>query len=168
MKKDCYISLPYFGYQSEKMKRDLVKFLSNLYKDVNFKIILSNKLRIGSFFNHKDRVSNNMKSSIVYKYTCCVPGCTSVYIGSTKRHLYERVSEHIGISSRTGVELSRPPFSAIREHSKLCKCEIDIKNFRIIGSCNSEFGLRILESLHINKARPDLNNMSSCYALSMI
>ena len=168
-KKDCYLSLPYFGYQSEKMKCDLVKFLSKLYKDVNFKIVLSNKQRIGSFFNHKDRVSKSMKSSIVYKYTCCVPGCTSVYIGSTKRHLYERVAEHVGVSSRTGAKLSSPNFSAIREHSKLCKkCKIDIQNFNIIGSCNSESGLRILESLHINKMRPKLNNMSSCFPLSII
>ena len=170
-KENFYISLPYFGHQSEKMKSELRKFLSRMYANINFKIILVNRNRIGSYFNYKDKLSTSLKSSVVYKFNCCcAPAGASVsYIGSTKRHLYERVAEHAGLSSRTGLPVSCPPFSSIREHASKCnKCKINIDNFKIIGSCKSETELRILESLHIQKSRPNLNNMANSYPLCII
>lgn len=162
--------MPFFGYQSEKMKNELLSFLRKSYDNINFKIILVNPLRIGSFFHYKDMIPKRMKSSIVYHFKCsCVQDSAPVsYIGSTKRHLFERIAEHAGISSRTGKTLESPPFSAIRQHAGQCKaCSIDLDNFTIIASCKSELELRILESLHINSSHPTLNNMLSSYQLSI-
>ena len=168
--KDFYISLPFFGHPSEKMKNELLKLLKNAYENVNFKIVLVNPLRISSYFNYKDRIPKNMKASLVYQFKCgCVQDGTPVsYVGSTKRHLYERICEHAGISSRTGNRLEVPPFSAIREHCQHNNCKIELSNFSIIGCCRSETELRILESLHINNSRPVLNNMNSSFQLSIV
>ena len=39
-----------------------------------------------------------------------------IYIGKTSHHLFNRVSKHKVISFRSGLQLTTPPFSAIREH----------------------------------------------------
>ena len=51
---------------------------------------------------------------VVYKYGC--PKCGDQYVGSTVRSLATRTAEHAGISVRTGLPLSQPPQSQIREH----------------------------------------------------
>ena len=51
-----YFSLPYFEHQSEKMKIELSKFLAKIHPSIAFRFILVNPFKIGSFFNHKDRI----------------------------------------------------------------------------------------------------------------
>ena len=55
-KLKLYISLPYFGISSEKMKKDLSKVLCKRYKFLNPQIILNNKFKIKNFFAFKDKV----------------------------------------------------------------------------------------------------------------
>ena len=86
-----------------------------------------------------------MQSSHVYKYNCV--RCTSEYMGMTTR------TEHAGVSFRTGVPLTRPPHSAVREHLESCPAYYDINNFKIWASAAQESDLRILESLYIAKIK---------------
>ena len=166
--RDFYISLPFFGYQSEKLKTELLSILSKFYSGINFKIILVNPFRIGSFFHYKDRIPKGMQASLVYEFSC-VRGRTSVsYVGSTKRHLYERVAEHANRSARTGLSFSTPSNSSIKTHSDSCVCDISVDNFRILGSCCNELDLRILESLYIHRRKPNLNDHLSAFPLSIV
>ena len=52
----------------------------------------------------------------------------------------------------------RPPHSAIRDHSyDKCEPAVDISKFKILNSANHKTDIRILESLYINRLKPDLN-----------
>jgi hypothetical protein len=165
--RDFYLSLPYFGHQSEKLKSELATLLSKYFKEKSFKIILVNSFTIGSFFRFKDRLPRVMQSSLVYKYCCA--RCASCYVGSTVRNLYMRVAEHAGKSYRTGVRLSRPPLSAIRDHAEAdCDERVTDDSFTILGTASNSVELRILESLYILKLKPCLNDNSSAFSLNLV
>ena len=112
-------------------------------------------------FRFKDTVPVPLRSSIVYKYEC--NRCKSVYIGKTSRHLSTRVSEHLGVSYRTAVPLTNPPFSAIRNHINFNHNNYTISpnEFTIIESALTDFQLLKKESILIKQIQPNLNNMES-------
>ena len=92
----------------------------------------------------------------------------SVYIGSTCSRLHTRVSEHAGVSPRTGLPLSSPQQSCYtRSHYNMQKKRLSIQLFKI-GTINSNFELRILESLHINKNKPVIYRNISSYPLEIV
>ena len=165
-KRQFYFSLPYFGFQSEKLKKELDILISKFYIHLDVKIVLSNKFTVGSFFKFKDNLPKNMCSSLVYKFSCV--HSTSEYVGSTTRALRTRVSEHVGRSHRTGAPLSKPPHSAIRNHSDQCVCEMSLDNFKILGYASEPSELRILESLFIAKIKPSLNDTNSAFPLQIV
>ena len=164
-KKIIFISLPYFGIKSEKMKNELYKFLSSFFPFANFKIVLTNDYNIGSLFHFKDKFNDLLSARIIYKFQC--PICKNgQYIGSTIRNLYIRISEHCGVSFRTERPLSRPNFSAVRSHcEEIHGMQPKPENFSIIKKVNDEINLRIVESMLIKKFKPSLNNMLSCHPL---
>ena len=165
-KKKLYHSLPYFGSQSEKLKLELNQLLSKYFMHIDFKLVLVNNFSIGSLFKFKDQLPKSMLSSIVYKYSCAQ--CASEYIGSTIRTLKTRVAEHAGRSYRTDRPLARPSHSSIRDHLEHCDSQIREQNFSVIGSTSNPTDLRILESLHIFKHKPNLNDMQSAFPLKII
>ena len=163
-KLKVYISLPYFGYNSEKMKEELFKKLTSFYKYADFKIILTNDKKIGSFFNFKDKLPRRLRSSIIYSYKCA--SCkTAQYIGCTSRCFQIRIDEHKGVSSRTGNHLTSPSYSAIREHADIHGKLPSSEEFEILDIAKTECDLKILESLYIKKLNPNLNNLTSSIPL---
>ena len=78
--------------------------------------IFVNPLKINNLFQFKDRIPVDMRSNLVYLYTC--PRCNrGTYIGCTERMLKVRVDCHRGVSYRTCIELKKKKNSAIRDHS---------------------------------------------------
>ena len=152
-KKVIYIKLPYYGYISQKIKNVINRLTSEMYPQINLKIVFSNKLTISSFFKHKESLQSDMCSSVIYKFTCA---CNAQYIGSTARQLRCRISEHMGISVRTQLPLNSQITSSILEHSKQHFHQITYDNFKIITKTNNS-DLRLLESMYINKFKPNLN-----------
>lgn len=161
-----YFVFPFFGVQSEKLKQELTSLLTKFYPHIDPSIILVNRFKIGSFFRFKDRIPVGCQSSVVYNFSCA--SCDASYIGSTKRALYSRVLQHQGRSFRTGLPITRPDPSAIRTHFETCKTDFSLENFKVIGKVNNILDLRILESLHIFKRRPNLNNNASAMPLNVI
>ena len=162
-----YITLPYFGQQSEKLKVDLTKLIDKYFNNMSVKIILVNKFNINSFFRFKDTLPLGMRSSLVYSYKCAQ--CASQYVGSTHRTLRMRVAEHAGRSYRTNRILASPPHSSIRAHCvDSCEQPITLGNFNILDTKSNSFDLRILESLYIHRLRPELNDMQSSYPLKIV
>ena len=86
----------------------------------------------------------------------------------TSRNFYTRVSEHRGVSHRTGRPLTKPSHSAIRDHVEACNATISDINFKILDTTNNNTDLRILESLYIYKLKPQLNNYNCSYPLKII
>ena len=162
----CYFSLPYFGPQSEKLKKEILSAFDKYFVNLNAKIVFTNKFTIGSFFNFKDKLPFGMLSSIVYNYCC--ERCSSSYVGATSRNLYMRVAEHTGKSFRTGRDLASPPNSVIRDHAQQCDVRVSLQNFQVLGTTNSFSDLFILESIHIVKKKPVLNNQLTSFHLSIV
>ena len=84
----------------EKMKLEMQNVLMNLVPSVKFVFILSNTRTIGSLFKFKDTLPKESRSCVIYKYACSQ--CEAMYVGSTIRTLHTRMSEHLGVSPRTG------------------------------------------------------------------
>jgi hypothetical protein len=166
--RKIYLSFPYFGHQSERMKIDIQRLLSEYFIGIEFNIILVNKFTIGSFFNYKDRLPLASRSSLVYSFSCAQ--CASSYVGMTARALFTRVAEHAGRSFRTGRPLAQPPHSSVRLHTEQCSLAppVSINQFKILCNASSQTDLRILESLYIHKLKPKLNNQSSSFPLSIL
>ena len=164
--ENFYVSFPYFGQQSEKFKIEINKLFNSYFgNNHSIKIILSNKHTIGSYFPYKDRLPIGMHSSIVYQYSC--GSCSHLYIGSSMRNLYMRMSEHQGKSYRTG-KYVQSTNSSIFDHKFSCDTQIESNNFKILDYSQTEFRLRILESLYIHKERPQLNDMQSAMPLLVV
>ena len=157
-KKEIYISFPYYGYLSDKLKNDLQSVLHKIYPHLKINLVFKNNFSIGSIFKHKERLPSDLCSSVVYKYECAL--CNKCYIGSTTRQLKCRISEHKSLSVRTNLPLNKPPFSSIMEHQLNTGHSITTNNFNIIGSQNNSINLRLLESLFIFKLKPEMNGLS--------
>ena len=95
-------------------------------------MIPKNPYTIGSLFRLKEKLDPLMNSGVVYLFNC--PKCNmGKYVGSTRRLLKVRIDSHKGVSYRTGMTLSNPEFSSIRNHAKQCKYVINYKDFKIIA-----------------------------------
>ena len=69
-------------------------------------------------------------SNLIYKYTCeC---CQAFYIGKTESQYKCRISQHLGVSARTGNELAVKVASDVRDHCFKCKVHVKGENFTII------------------------------------
>ena len=158
--------MPYFGAQSEELKKEVLKLLTKYVPNYSFKFVLVNNFTIGSLFPFKDRLPSHMQASLVYKFSCS--RCESMYIGSTCRTLGARVAEHMGRSYSTNSILANPSHSSIREHSFSCDSLFNIQNFSVLKSCSKLSDLRLLESLFINKLKPNLNEMRSATPLYIV
>lgn len=150
-----YIKMPFYGKISCDFRKSLNNVLKNNFPAINFKIIFTNEFRIGSFFNHKDRMPDLMCSNIVYKFTC--PSCTAGYIGCSSRSFKIRIFEHLGKSYRSGRLLNTMPFSAIRDHSHKEDHSFSVSDFEIIAKCKNSKDALLCEKLLINKYKPELN-----------
>ena len=107
------------------------------------------------------------RSCVIYKYVCSQ--CEALYVGSTIRTLHTGMSEHLGMSPRTGQPLSQPSQSSIRNHCyQSCQCAPSFSNFSVIDSDSNPLSLRIKESIHIHSSKPSLNETNSAYPLNIL
>ena len=151
------------GYLSVKMKMESAGLFSKSLPHLNVIIIFKNDRSIGSFFGIKERLEPLLCSGIVHKYNCL--SCNACYIGSTMRWLFVGISEHRGVSSRTGQIGATQPFSAICDHCLEKDHMMRKDNFCIIDRSFSQFDLLIKESIHIHTEKPTLNNQISALKL---
>ena len=155
-KLPVYVSFPYYGYVSEKVKSELKDIVFRRFPQINFRPIFRNNCMIGSFFRHKEKLPTSMCSNLVYSYKCLL--CNKQYIGSTVRQLQCRISEHMGVSVRTGLPMTNNPNSAIFKHRFDTDHPIEKDEFKIKRFCHNRYDVRLLEALYIKKERPELND----------
>ena len=164
-KKEVLLVLPFTGNHGLQVRKKLQEIFRQHFPQLALKVVFRPSFRIANLFRFKDRVPSHIRSLVVYNYTCC--SCNATYIGKTSRHLHQRVSEHVGISSRTGKTLGAPPFSAIREHAITAGHPIDPLQFKIISSASHSLDLAIHEALLIQKEKPSLNIQGPSSELSL-
>ena len=158
-KKELRICLPFLGKQSLEIKSKLCKFMSKNFPQCKLQVIFNSNNRIRNFFNFKDKIPLNVRSHILYRYTC--DGCKAIYIGKTRRHYLVRVFEHLGLSLLTHNKYTYNPQNvnntAVLNHINCKKCVGKQENFKIIGSAKTDFLLCIKETLIIHKNKPKIN-----------
>ena len=142
------IGLPYFGKPSQQFAKKLSNFVKMKFDvDVNVYYVA---LKVGSYFQLKCVTPVELVSNVVYKFSCSCNTNMS-YIGMTTRHLGTRIQEHLQPKAK----------SAIRDHIDDChsckQANINVDNFKVIRTCNTEYNSKIQEALLIKKHNPKAN-----------
>ena len=168
-KKEFSICLPFLGKQSLELKDKISRFATKFFPDCRIKVIFKCNNRLRNFLVFKDRIPLNVRSHLLYRYTC--DGCNAIYIGKTRRHYLVRVLEHLGISMKTRKKYTynanNSNNSAILNHVNCQKCVGKEENFKIIGSAANDYLLCIKESLLIKKQKPGINTSDNSIPLSL-
>ena len=113
-KKQLYSVLPFMGKMSALVKSGLARSLHKRLPFCKVKIIFKTSNRLKNYFSFKDVIPEPLRSCQIYNFTC--GSCNASYIGKTFRHMKVRVSEHQGVSPRTGKHL-KWNFVNLRERS---------------------------------------------------
>ena len=154
-----YFKLPYIGKYSDEIKCKKLHKLAKKYRkdDFNIKIVF-NSFKIKNYFSYKDLVPNDLKSFLVYKFTCA--HCNVRYIGETTRHFKKRIGEHLRTDRQSHVfkHLSLDPD---------CFDKSDAKCFKILDKANSQYSVKIKEALHIDWEKPELNTQVRHYNITL-
>ena len=164
-KKELFIILPFLGSFSSITKKQLGKSLSQNLKLCKLRVIFKTTNRLKNYFRFKDVVPKPLKSCQIYKYTC--GGCNASYIGKTFRHLKVRVSEHQGVSPRTGKVLKGTSSTSVRDHMLICDHKVEWDDFTVLGNEFNHNLLELKESLFINRDKPSLNRNIFSQELSL-
>ena len=152
-----YFRLTFYNDSCHDRVRDLISTLERFYPQLHFLPSLTNPFTVGSFFKFKDALPNDLRSGVVYKFSC--GGCDATYIGCTRQRFKARVCQHLGISDRTHSFLLRPVHSEPRNHASQCSTLLSADQFSIVDQCTNN--LLTLESLYIKQLKPSLNSMQS-------
>ena len=72
-----------------------------------------------------------------------------------------RVGEHSGISPLTGKKSKARKTTTVKDHMLFCNHIVSLDDFKILTSSNSEFHLKIKESLSISHDKPELIEIKS-------
>ena len=124
----------------------------------NFNIqLVFTSFKIKNYFSYKDPIPDDLKSFLVYKFTCV--SCFSNYIGETCRHFKTRIEEHIKKDNKSHI------FKHLHS-TTTCFDSYNSLSFKIIDKANSKFDLKIKEALHINWGKPNLNAQQNHLVLS--
>ena len=154
-KKDLVIVFPFLG----KLSLDLrTRLRNNTIKNLPFckiRVIFKSSIRISNFFQFKDKMPYCLRSNVVYKFSC--GRCNAAYYGETCRHLSVRVGEHSGVSPLTRKESKSKKSTAVKDHMLFCDHIVSIDDFKIVATSDSDFHVKVKESLLISRDEPILN-----------
>ena len=126
-------------------------------ENFNIKLVF-NSFKINNYFAYKVPIGNDLKSFLVYKFTCA--SGSSSYIGETCRRFKTRIEEHIKKDNKFHILKHLHSFeTCFGSYNSIC--------FKIIEKVNSKFDLKIKETLHINWRKPNLNAQQNHLALTL-
>ena len=140
------------------MKNKLSKLCKEFFKE-NFNIkLVATSFKIQNYFSYKNPISDDLKSSLVYKFTCA--SCSSSYIGETYCHFKTWIEEHIIKDDKSYI--SKHPHS-----TATCFDKYNSLSYKIIDKATFKFDLKIEEALHINWKKPNLNAQQNHLAFTL-
>ena len=130
-KLELRITLPFLGNISSITKKRMNRCIGKGFKFCKLKIIFQTGNRLMNYFRFKDCVPETLQSNFVYKFKC--GSCTASYYGKTYRHMKFRISEHQGVSPRTGKRVKGTLSTSVRDHMLNCNHTVAWEDFSIIG-----------------------------------
>ena len=146
-KKELRITLPYLGKMSQIVKTRLTKTINKHMKFCKFRVIFQTNNRLRNYFRFKHSVHETLRSNLIYKFSC--GSCTASYIGSTYRHFKVRVSEHQGVSPRTGKPVKGTLSTSVRDHVLVSDHKVLHEDFKFLGNESNKYLLELKKSLFI-------------------
>ena len=105
-----------------------------------------------NYFRFKDCVPETLQSNFVYKFKC--GSCTASYYVKTYRHMKVRISEHQGVSSRTGKRVKGTLSTSVRDHMLNCNHTVAWEDFSIIGREPKHYLLGKKKAFLLNETTP--------------
>ena len=156
-KKELIITLAYLGKMSQIVKTRLTKTMNKHMKFRKLRVILQTNNRLRNYFRLKDSVHQTLQSNLIYKFSC--GSCTASYIGKTYRHFKVRVSEHQGVSPRTGKPVKGTLSTSVRDHMLVCDHKVVQEDFKFLGNESDRYLLELKECLVIKRDRLPLNKI---------
>ena len=148
IKNIFYLKLPFIGTYSKFVQNKVKEISSQFCKNVDIKLVFTSN-KVSSFFSTKDKVPNDLRSHVVYKFICAC--CKASYVGQTTRHFDTRVHEHL-------YKKSQP--SSIFKHlatDEKCRDACNETCFDIIDRDTSPFRLEIKEAIHNEWLKSNVN-----------
>ena len=159
-KQKLFVEMPFIA--KDNSLSQLKRSLNFFYPQIDFSFFFKQNQTIGSCLQSKDRLPEEMRANIIYKYSC--DSCQGTYIGSSIKQAKVRFHQHFGLSHRTSYPLTNPVHSNIRNHCLESDHQMKFSNFSVIDQSSSS-DLRVLESLYIKKLTPNLNIDQSSHPL---
>jgi len=155
-KERLYIGLPFLGSITDQLRRSIKQINKQFMPHKDVIVYFKPGQRISNFFRVKDSTPFDLRSHVVYKFTCA--GCNLSYIGQTSRHLRHRIAEHKGVSHLTGNIMKSQAHSNIRDHCLQCRgSDLSDRYFQILARGGSDLELLIKERLLIGREKPEIN-----------
>ena len=154
-----YQKLPFIGTYS-KFVQNRIKLLCNQFcKNTNIKLVFTSQ-KISSFFSTKDKMPSDLRSNVVYKFTCAC--CNARYVGQTTRYFNVRVQEHLHKRSNPS-----SVFKHLDEDQK-CRDACDSSCFEVLDSDNSAFRLKVKEAIHNEWIKPTINRQHNLLKMGIL
>ena len=154
-KKQLYLVLPFMGKMSALVKSVLASSLHKRLLFCKVKIVFKTSNRLKNYFSFEDVVREPLRSCQIYNFTC--GSCNASYIGKTFRHMKVGISEHQGVSPRTGKHLKGTLSTSVRDHMFDCNYVVAWDVFKVLWRESNHWLLEIKESLYIKRDRHSLN-----------
>ena len=154
-KKDLVIVLPFLGKLSLDLRTSLRNSISKNPPFCKIRVIFKSSTRITNFFQFKDKIPYCLRSNVVYKFL--YGRCSATYYGETCQHLSVRVGEHSGVLPLTGKKSMSKKSTAVKDHMLFCDHVVSIDDFKILATSDSNFHVKVKESLLISRDEPILN-----------
>ena len=85
-----------------------------------------------------------MRFLLCYKFQCS--SCNATYHAKTKCHFKVRVSEHMGVSARTGKNIKSTKNSAVHDHMLVCNNIVSFEDFSVLANGTNDFRIKLKES----------------------
>ena len=154
-KKELCVFLPYLGICFLCLITRLQRSINSDISLCKIKMIFESSKRLANFFRFKDKTSLCLCSNIVYKFAC--GRCNATYYNGKYLHFKARVGEHSAISPLTNKRCKSKKSIAVIDHMLICDQPVSFHDFKLLASSNSEFHLKIKESLLISRDQTVLN-----------
>ena len=145
------------------LRTRLQKSINSNISFCKIKVIFKSSTRLANFFRIKDMIPLCLRSNIVYKFAC--GRCSATYYCETCRHFKVRVGKHSSISHLTNKRSKSKKSTAVKDHMLMCDQPVSFDDFKVLASSNSNFHLKIKESLLISRDQPILNRNEAFLAL---
>ena len=124
--KCFFIKNMFLGSISDSTKIRLNRCIGKCFKFCKLRFIFQTSNRL----KNKDCVLETLQSNFVHKFKW--GSCTASYYGKAYRHMKGQVSEHQGVSSRTGKLIKITLSTSVRDHMN-CNHIVTWEDFSTTG-----------------------------------